>query len=83
MRSVLLLCIAVLNSVPQGLGLSESSHLPAFAAQTLFLSLKLLAKQKWLQPISGGTRGRWVLSYLVGGEEEKRKNGEEEGAKGP
>jgi hypothetical protein len=34
----------------------------------LFLNLKLLGKQKWLQPITGGTRGRWVLSYLVPGE---------------
>jgi len=42
--------------------------------QTFILDLKLLGKSNWLQPITGGIRGRWVLSYLVegGGEREDR-----------
>jgi hypothetical protein len=37
LRSGLLLCIAMLNSVPEGLGSSGLSHLPAFVVQPVFL----------------------------------------------
>jgi hypothetical protein len=52
---------------------SEFSHLHAFVVQTLFLNLKLLVKKKWQQPVTGGIRGRWVWSYLVGGEVKGRE----------
>ena len=58
----------ILNSVPEGLGL----------VQTLFLNLKLLAKQQWLQSITGGIRGRQVLSFLIGGREMRREENKEE-----
>ena len=41
--------------------------------QTLFLDLILLVKSNWLQPITGEITGRWVLSYLVEGREEREK----------
>jgi hypothetical protein len=51
----------------------------------LFLDLKLLVKENWLQPITEGIRGRWARSDLVGGqrkrneEEARRRRKEEEG----
>ena len=53
-----------------------------FVVQTLFLGLKLLVKSNWLQPMTGGIRGRWwVWNGLVGGETkeegERRRRKEE------
>lgn len=50
-------------------------HLSAFPVQTLFLSVKLMVKNKWLQPITRGIRGRWVWSYLVVGCREEEEEG--------
>jgi hypothetical protein len=47
--------------------MGDFSCLHAFVVQTLFLDLKLLVKQNWLQPITGGIRGRCVWSDLVVG----------------
>jgi hypothetical protein len=55
---------------------SDFSCFQASVVQTLLLDLKLLGKYNWVQPITGGMRGRWVRSDLVrterGEEEEER-----------
>lgn len=53
----------------------DLSHLKGSVVQILFLDWKLLVKSIWLQLIPRGIRGRWLLTYLVQGEEREGKGG--------
>lgn len=53
--------------------LHELSCLPAFDMQNLFLRVNLWFKWKWLQPNTGGIRGRWDLTWLGHGKEKAER----------
>lgn len=57
--------------------MSDLSNLQAFIVQILFLDVKLLVKQNWLWPVTGGD-GLGVAWFGEGDKKRKRKKRREE-----